>query len=68
MLDSGTIVVDATVEAVGSTRDVLHVSRDDGKTWLEDDEGKGAQGVYMNGKTGERWRVTAYTLSKRLVK
>lgn len=68
VLDSGTIVVDATVEAVGSTRDVLHVSRDDGKTWLEEDEGKGAQGVYMNGKTGERWRVTAYTLSKRLVK
>ena len=56
------------MEAVGSTRDVLHVSRDDGKTWLEEDEGKGAQGVYMNGKTGERWRVTAYTLSKRLVK
>lgn len=68
VLSNGTIVVDATVESSGVTKDVVYLSRDDGKTWVTEDEGKGAQGVFMNGTTGERWRVMAHTLSKRVVK
>lgn len=68
VLDNGTLVVDATIDSGGTPRDVIYLSRDGGNTWIDEVEGAGAQGVYMNGKTGDRWRLVAHSLYKRTVK
>lgn len=68
ILENGTLVVDAILDAGGSTKDVLYLSRDEGRTWRDELEGSGAQGVYMNGRTGERWRVSGHSIYKRTVK
>jgi hypothetical protein len=63
-LPSGTLAVDS----VKDNKDVLFISRDSGKSWTEENEGTGAQGVYFDEETGERYRVEGYSLYKRIIK
>ena len=68
VLDSGTLVIDAISGDGGQQEDTLYLSRDQGETWAVEQEGTGAQGVYMDGGTGERWRVLGYSLYRRTVR
>lgn len=68
VLANGTVVVDGIVGEGVFPNDVLYVSHDHGHSWDVQNEGSGAQGVYMDGKTGERWRVSGFSLYKRQVK
>ena len=68
VLNNGTLVVDALLDQGIRPKDALYLSRDQGRTWDVENEGAGAQGVYMDGGTGERWRVVGYSLYRRLVR
>ena len=68
VLNNGTLVVDALLDQGIRPKDALYLSRDQGRTWDVENEGAGAQGVYMDGGTGERWRVVGYSLYRRMVR
>ncbi|PMR71602.1 WD40/YVTN/BNR-like repeat-containing protein [Halomonas heilongjiangensis] len=45
--------------------DITAVSYDGGGSWKIEDEGRSAQGGYYDAQTGERWRVSGYSLYRR---
>lgn len=67
LLQGGALVVDAVVSGATGTTDVVYLSADSGKNWTEKIEGRGAQGVYTNPTTGERFRVQGHTLYQRML-
>ncbi|MCS2608761.1 WD40/YVTN/BNR-like repeat-containing protein [Halomonas dongshanensis] len=46
-------------------QDVTAVSYDGGADWMIENEGRSAEGGYYDTRTGERWRVSGYSLYRR---
>ncbi|SEO65356.1 hypothetical protein SAMN04488052_1022 [Aquisalimonas asiatica] len=49
-------------------KNVTAVSYDGGDRWTIEDEGRSAQGGYYDTRTGERWRVSGYSLYRREIR
>lgn len=63
---SGNLLFDGVGDGI-LPNDVTALSTDGGESWSVQDEGSSAQGGYYDTATGTRWRVSGYTLSKRVI-
>ncbi|WP_341668602.1 WD40/YVTN/BNR-like repeat-containing protein [Alcaligenes sp. SDU_A2] len=64
---SQALLFDGVDESGLRPRDLTALSLDGGRTWKQEDEGSSAQGGYYDTQTGTRWRVSSYSLYKRMI-
>ncbi|SNY97661.1 WD40/YVTN/BNR-like repeat-containing protein [Halomonas sp. hl-4] len=59
------LLFDGVNESSLQVSNVTAVSYDGGGSWKIEDEGRSAEGGYYDTQTGERWRVSGYSLYRR---